>query len=502
MKNRELLLKVLSIMLLISFSVLIFSLVYKNKLPMIVEQINNGTIGVILTAIVTVLLLGQQSQSEEVKERNSKIFEKKLEVYHKFIQELERIIQDGKITLGERANESDELSTLLFQLAQIKMHTSEPKVLQILESVSNIKSANKSGDQGDANKIDHKHLVECLFEIVNTLRWELYPKLEERENPLHEQTNKSVASFNVSVDKIINWAKDSTGEENNKKGELSVNDLIPLTDNNRNQIIKAFEDKVVEELQKRLKDEDWIILSEGSDRINVTLSNKKWIEKTTKIGIFDYPDADRLCFATWYNGKGFYKDVYLMIRRELSGRYNRYNWWRNFKEPYNKWDENCIGISAVQNKEEEFIKYITDELVKIAIQVDELVSVYEIICQLQQEIPKTELMSNQWIFESCCLVHDYEINGRQLASDAYYTIEDGWEISFFGRGSENMNYLHNLILKYPNFKSAFIDAKPDERFYYPTLDRNVDISAVSQILQKLLNDFEVIIKSESNKTES
>jgi len=69
MKNRELLLKVLSIMLLISFSVLIFSLVYKNKLPMIVEQINNGTIGVILTAIVTVLLLGQQSQSEEVKRK-------------------------------------------------------------------------------------------------------------------------------------------------------------------------------------------------------------------------------------------------------------------------------------------------------------------------------------------------------------------------------------------------------------------------------------------------
>ncbi|MEI6766896.1 MAG: hypothetical protein WCM76_14800, partial [Bacteroidota bacterium] len=100
--------------------VLSFSLMYafKSDFP---YALASGAIGAILTIAVTMLLLNKQSETEESKEKNSKIFEKKLDVYHEFIRSLETIIQDRKITIGEDG-EKDELASLLFQLAQVRMH--------------------------------------------------------------------------------------------------------------------------------------------------------------------------------------------------------------------------------------------------------------------------------------------------------------------------------------------------------------------------------------------
>ena len=71
------LISVLTVLAVISISLLVFGMVYQNQLPKIVEEINNSSIGAILTAIITVLLLSQQSSTEEIKEKNVKVFEEK-----------------------------------------------------------------------------------------------------------------------------------------------------------------------------------------------------------------------------------------------------------------------------------------------------------------------------------------------------------------------------------------------------------------------------------------
>ena len=63
------LISVLTVLAVISISLLVFGMVYQNQLPKIVEEINNSSIGAILTAIITVLLLSQQSSTEEIKEK-------------------------------------------------------------------------------------------------------------------------------------------------------------------------------------------------------------------------------------------------------------------------------------------------------------------------------------------------------------------------------------------------------------------------------------------------
>ena len=47
----------LAILFTISVSIFVFNAIYQGSVPKIVEEINNSSIGAILTAIITVLLL-------------------------------------------------------------------------------------------------------------------------------------------------------------------------------------------------------------------------------------------------------------------------------------------------------------------------------------------------------------------------------------------------------------------------------------------------------------
>ena len=90
----------LGALLVISLSLFVFNLIYQNELPKIVENINNSAIGAIFTAIITVFLLQGQTATEEERDKNLSVFEKKQEVFHNFLEKLKEIVQDGKITIS------------------------------------------------------------------------------------------------------------------------------------------------------------------------------------------------------------------------------------------------------------------------------------------------------------------------------------------------------------------------------------------------------------------
>ena len=92
----------LGALLVISLSLFVFNLIYQNELPKIVENINNSAIGAIFTAIITVFLLQGQTATEEERDKNLSVFEKKQEVFHNFLEKLKEIVQDGKITISIR----------------------------------------------------------------------------------------------------------------------------------------------------------------------------------------------------------------------------------------------------------------------------------------------------------------------------------------------------------------------------------------------------------------
>ena len=183
----------------ISLSIFIFNSIYQNQLPKIVEEINNSAIGAILTAIVTVFLLQGQTATEEERERNLSVFEKKQEVFHNFLEKLKEIVQDGKITISMRDNAQegeniDELKELLFQLSYIQMHTHEDNTDKIFKHIANIiqqmNEFETAGNDKQALMAEfYTNFSQELFGIITVLKSDLY-KVDSK--PIPPENIKSI----------------------------------------------------------------------------------------------------------------------------------------------------------------------------------------------------------------------------------------------------------------------------------------------------------------------
>lgn len=148
------------------------------------SQFYGALVGTVITAVITVFLLQGQTANEEQRERSLKVFEKKQDVYHEFLNNLKQIIQDGEITIaaqGANADISgniDELKELLFQLGYIQMHTSEENTNKVFERVSKIiQLMNDFSSEKDKQKVlptFYAQLSEELFGIVALLKNDLY----------------------------------------------------------------------------------------------------------------------------------------------------------------------------------------------------------------------------------------------------------------------------------------------------------------------------------------
>jgi gas vesicle protein len=148
------------------------------------SQFYGALIGVVITAIITVFLLQGQTANEEQREKSVKVFEKKQEIYHNFLEELKRIIQDGEITIGTKSDDStekiDELKDLIFQLGYLQMHADAKIMDDILQHIATIiRLMNEFDSTRDENKQRelpeyYAQLSQNLFEIIASLKLDLY----------------------------------------------------------------------------------------------------------------------------------------------------------------------------------------------------------------------------------------------------------------------------------------------------------------------------------------
>jgi hypothetical protein len=85
------------------------------EIPKVVQDINSGVIGAILTTIITLVLLSNQSDSEESLQKRSVIYEEKLRIFNEFLRTLSENIKDGKLS-------KEELKVLIYGYALVKMN--------------------------------------------------------------------------------------------------------------------------------------------------------------------------------------------------------------------------------------------------------------------------------------------------------------------------------------------------------------------------------------------
>ncbi|MBQ8055743.1 MAG: hypothetical protein IJ270_02880, partial [Paludibacteraceae bacterium] len=159
------------------------------------------------------LLLNKQTEEEEIKDRNMAVFNQKQEVYHRFLEELHKICQDGKITIGVKDADGnidksvDELKDLIFQLGFLQLHTEKDTIKKVLNELVNMIEALKEFDlcredtRPKAAPEFYSRMSKALFEIVAVLRTDLYGN-EKESHPINEDQMKEVLK-QINLDVVL-----------------------------------------------------------------------------------------------------------------------------------------------------------------------------------------------------------------------------------------------------------------------------------------------------------
>ena len=141
-------------------------------------QMLAALLGAAITVVITNLLLNSQTESEFDRQKMSKVYEEKIQIYHRYINLLCDAVQDHKIS-------NEELSKLKFQLSLVALHTSKDTLLNVLrESAELIKD--ECGEQ-ESIKTGSK-MLPSLIKIANYFHDELYgnSKINNRKRKRRE----------------------------------------------------------------------------------------------------------------------------------------------------------------------------------------------------------------------------------------------------------------------------------------------------------------------------
>lgn len=211
----------LGILFTISISIFVFNAIYQGAIPKIVEEINNSSIGAILTAIITVLLLSQQSSSEEVKERNVRVFEEKSARFNNFINKLWEIWDD-------RVVELEELNELIKLVSRdIVLYTNPKTVDKILSNLIIIAEQAKPDKTSQKDAEVTKLIQQCIFNIINELAkemglgGEIEPEIRSKLNQLEEK----VVPFLIQKDFKKNYIQQFKDTIENSEEEIDFSNI-------------------------------------------------------------------------------------------------------------------------------------------------------------------------------------------------------------------------------------------------------------------------------------
>jgi len=355
--------KLVAISLIVGFVVfigiaIITNLFSSGDLPV---QIAGALLEAVVTAFITYFLLTGQTTQEEIKERQVKVFEKKQEIYHSFLEELKKIIQDGEIKIIGKDKEAnldksiDELKDLIFQLGYLQMHTSEKTINGVLESVAKIiqlmNDFNSTVETEKQKELPNYYssLSEELFNVIKILKEDLY----------------GVESKPINKEKMISILKEC--------------DLFVETEGlDKYEIQKYFWD----ELQNQFKAKGFdIIYKDFTQDISKYYARARNRHRYYGLGFTVYisnKTGRKVSFYIELENSYYYGFAYEdkpnseveinSIITEISNSFSSNDGWAGWKwsDRFNLdfWTLNSVGFESLKNprKREAYIKSIVDEM--------------------------------------------------------------------------------------------------------------------------------------------
>lgn len=337
-------------------SAVIFKIFELEILP---SQFYGALIGVVITAIITVFLLKGQTSNEEEREKSVKVFEKKQEVYHAFLEELRMIIKDGEITIiskdksGNLDKSVDELKDLIFQLGYLQMHTSEKAINGVLDSLANIIqlmndfNSTKEGEKQKELPNYYSSFSEELFKIIAILKEDLYkencrPISKDKMNSILKECDLFVETKGLDKYEVQKYFWNTLQTQLSEKGyNIKIRDFTHDINEyyararNRHRYYKL----------------EFLIYSSEKRNINFTIE----IENRIYFGI--------------HRGGNKTFDELLDHCVSKTQSFTKTDWWYGWRYPSEKynldfWNLNSPGFEDLKNprKQEAFMKGLVEEI--------------------------------------------------------------------------------------------------------------------------------------------
>jgi hypothetical protein len=259
----------LFLMLSISLTILVINNINSSVIPQIIQDINSGVIGAILTTIITLLLLSNQTESQENLTKSSVVYEEKLKIFNSFLETIGNCLEDGKLT-------AQETSKIIHSFSILRIHISTKNSKLLETAISSIDNSFFFFDENNVPNLNR--LIELYNKITNVFREELYgTESKEQLNPFDFSNLKNVLyRQRLSILKPNNF--------NDLMGVLKSNSRILHTKSGVT-IVYQIDDEVIASL-KLLYDFIEQIIGEISKEISFTYEiNTKFINGEKFCGI-------------------------------------------------------------------------------------------------------------------------------------------------------------------------------------------------------------------------
>ena len=183
----------LLVALVISLTIIVINNLNRQLIPQIIQDINSGVIGAILTTIITLVLLSNQTENQEYYTKNSVIYEEKLKLFNSFFSLLAKSLEDGKLT-------HSELKNIIFSFASIRVHLSVQNANEIEQAIQGI---DEEFFFVDENLIpNYNRHIELFNKISNVFRRELYHEKQSEELENFSFHNFNMISFKRRIKKL------------------------------------------------------------------------------------------------------------------------------------------------------------------------------------------------------------------------------------------------------------------------------------------------------------
>lgn len=298
-------------------------------------------IGVVITAIITMMLLVGQTDSDEKREKKGKVFEEKLRMYQEYLDTLYEVLKDGRIT-------NDEKLRLAFKTSSVAMHCDPERVKKISNSVKEIFNAtiNENGNALETlNGKNWKELLKELFNVMDEFKADLYQDFKGKDIPDWEET----------LDNFTNAFSQGNDESNAPQ-------IMPVDTNDSAETAgtrptsEDWEAKKAEWTGKGWSVDDYLadrngfmLKLTGSDAGN---NNPAYID----VGWYD---------GHYYIQASYQRDTYFSkaLKWEYGGRRSRGTWWKHFEREYYNIPEGKL-YATFQN-DEGLRKYLYTEVERL-----------------------------------------------------------------------------------------------------------------------------------------